>query len=1323
MIRSRRSGAHAFPLIISAIGVWYVTLAPVLAALPSDVRVLNASSNGVEFLYTPTGDGPTVFHANERAYTRFLWDYIDAEGQVGQPEIPVRNFLFVIRSQAFPSVAIVRDNARTQAGIRLAPIPTRSPGQNGVDIEELIEQPEAYASAAPIPIQQIAVSEPFSYRGYRLVRVSVYPVQYYPVANQARISDRIHIRVNWSGNQSPARSSVSGIDPVVRDMVLNPEQMGLWRLPQSTDVAPPWPSGTMVKIVIREEGIFKITGQDLEQIGVSLTGIDPDQLRLYNNGGRELPRAVASPRPDSLIENAIDVVDVGYDGSFDPEDYFLFYGHGVTGWDRMDGFFQHYIHHYTEDNIYWLQLDPIAPAGKRMIPFGLSQPPNQTVTNTRTRMFREDEDFIYNTSSEPESGTNWYMALFSDNQSRSYNITLSDVDQSQPFRIRARFKHLTGGHQIKFYLNGTLAYTTTSISMVDFSGDGSELQDGTNTLRIEHILTQGATSKMYLDWFELEYSRSIAPVQNESAFESPTINGIVKYELSGFSNPQIFNITDPYNVAMTPGSEVTDTCNAQVWSRYFAVNAGHYRTPLSMQIQSHGGDEYQDLRTDLPGGIDYIIISADEFYPVLVPYENHRESFQPSLNTIRIRVSDVFDQFAWGLFDPTAIRDFLKYVSVNWQSLPEYVLLVGDGDYDYKNRVSGPTGNWIPPNEDGSKCADDWYVYFSDSPNQSPQMAMGRWTVTSAEETEIIIQKVIQYEDVPLYGPWRHRITMVADDEYGDGGQYSGWEENHTRDSESIAESILPRHFNLTKIYLINYPVVWDAAAFGPRKPQAADDLVNSINDGALIVNYVGHGNPHVWAHEEVFSADRDLPRIQNGNHLSVFIAATCSWGLFDDPVEQSFPEQLLAAPGRGSVATIAATRFTGSTSNEYLVRNFYTEAFENPFSPRTLGSALLVAKTLGSSETEKYHILGDPTLVVGAPRFQVRIESTSADTLQALSLFTLNGVALDEGDNVWEDFAGTMNLTVFDRRDSIHYVFDSGSGSPFAYIMQGSPIFRGPCTISQGHFQSQFIVPQDIAYGSQSGRFSFYYYGLAGGAFNDSTDGAGVRDSVCFAETAADVTDSIPPVIDLMLENEFFRENDIVSQYPQVIASVSDSSGVNLTGEIGHKLRLILDGGTSWDVTRDFEYMLDSYSQGEMRTTIGPISPGNHLLRMEAWDSFNNFAWTEVAFVVAEQDEEGFQLRDLLPYPNPFSRHTNLTFYSTRNAWATLKIYTVAGRLIYSQEGIWVYENRFNWELIWDGRDEEGDKVANGVYLYKLSATSTSGEHCSEIGRVVVMR
>jgi hypothetical protein len=1314
MIRSRPAS------ILVALGLWFIVSDSLWAEIPSDIRVLKSSADGVEFVYTPAGSGPTTSPIKSRQYTRFVWANTDVEGEVGQPEIPVRNFLIVVPPQSSPHLSIARDNGQIRSNIRLRPVPTLSVDQNKVDTWTYVEDAESYSKIAPFPAQQAVISEPFLYRGYWVVRVSIYPVQYYPALNRARVLDNMQVRVDFGVTQAPSRSSMSRSDPLLRSMAINPEQLALWHVSQTAEVAPPWPSGTMVKIDIRQEGIYRITGHDLEVIGVSLNGIDPSRLRLFNNGGRELPTSANSDRPDSLIENAIYVMDVGMDGSFDADDYLLFYGRGVTGWDKMEGFFQHYIHHYTEDNIYWLQIDPIAPPGKRMGSFGIAASPNQIITTTRARLFREDEDFIYNTSSEPESGIQWYMSLFTDNQSHTYNFSLSNVDQTQPFRIRARFRQLAGGHSIQFFLNGALAYTTTSATTADFTAGGDLLHNGSNTLEIRNRLTQGATSRMYLDWFELEYSRALTPVQDEMAFESPEVDGIVRYDLTGVSEPQIFNITDPFNITMTTGSSVTDSSQSQVWRHYYAVNAGNYHSPLSMEIDQHGGDEYQDLRTDLPDGVDYIIISADEFYSTLAEYEDHRESFGQGLNTIRIRLSDIFDQFGWGLRDPTAIRDFLKYASDNWPTLPEYVLLVGDGDYDYKNRVSGPSGNWIPPHEDGTACSDDWYVYFSTS--QHPEMAMGRWPVTSVEETETVIQKVIQYESEPLYGPWRHRITLVADDEYAQDGVYNAMEENHSRDTEGIAEHDLPGHFNLNKIYLIKYPVEWEAAAFGRQKPQATSDLLRSINDGTLIVNYIGHGNPHIWSHEAVFQDERDMPRIDNGNRLPFFLAATCSWGLFDDPIEQSFPEKLFVASGRGSIGTIAATRFTSSGSNETLASTFYSQLFQNPFAPQTLGAALIYAKTHGAGGSQNYYIMGDPTLIIGAPRFRTWVESTSTDTLQALSLFTINGVVLDESNNVWNDFSGVMNLTVFDKRDSVNYIFDNGNGSLFRYIRLGSPIFYGPSSISNGRFESRFVVPQDIAYGSNDGRFSLYYYGLAGGAFNDSTDGAGVRDSICFAETAADVTDSIAPAIDLMLENEFFREGDVVSQYPKVIGRVSDSSGVNLTGGVGHTLRLVLDGNTSWDVTKNFEYDLDSYTQGEVHTSIGPITPGNHVLRMEAWDSFNNFAWTEVTFSVEQEGEEGFELRDLLPYPNPFDRRTNLTFFITRDARVTLKIYTVAGRLIYSQTDIDAPYG-YNWDLTWDGRDAEGDKVANGVYLYKMSATSVSGEHCEKIGRVVVMR
>ena len=389
------------------------------------------------------------------------------------------------------------------------------------------------------------------------------------------------------------------------------------------------------------------------------------------------------------------------------------------------------------------------------------------------------------------------------------------------------------------------------------------------------------------------------------------------------------------------------------------------------------------------------------------------------------------------------------------------------------------------------------------------------------------------------------------------------------------------------------------------------------------------------------------------------------------------------------------------------------------------MGLALLNAKIAGSSNSEvsKYHLLGDPSMVIGAPRFQMRITSTNTDTLQALNLFSMQGIVLDESGTVWNNFNGIMNVTVFDRRDSTTCFFDSTIGGSTSYILTGSPMFQGPRSIVNGHFQSQFIVPLDVAFGGRHGRFSFYYYGAVSG---DSADGAGVRDSIHFAETVAEVSDSISPTIQLMLETENFRPGDIVSTYPVVIASISDSSGINLTGEIGHTLRLILDGGavgSTWDVTRDFQYNLDSYTQGEVRSTIGPIEAGNHVLRMEAWDSFNNLASTEVAFEVEKTGAAGFELRDLFPYPNPFNHRTNLTFYITRESWVTLKIYTVTGRMIYSQEGIHADPYYNCCAFSWDGRDAEGDKVANGLYLYKLSATSTAGEHTSEIGRVVVMR
>lgn len=89
---------------------------------------------------------------------------------------------------------------------------------------------------------------------------------------------------------------------------------------------------------------------------------------------------------------------------------------------------------------------------------------------------------------------------------------------------------------------------------------------------------------------------------------------------------------------------------------------------------------------------------------------------------------------------------------------------------------------------------------------------------------------------------------MIADDEKTS-TTYEGSE--HTAPSETLATTIIPQSFDIHKIYSTTYADVITGA--GRRKPDVNKAIIDAINEGTLLVNYIGHGSPDVWAHEFIF--------------------------------------------------------------------------------------------------------------------------------------------------------------------------------------------------------------------------------------------------------------------------------------------------------------------------------------------------------------------------------------------------------------------------------------------------------------------------------------
>jgi hypothetical protein len=269
---------------------------------------------------------------------------------------------------------------------------------------------------------------------------------------------------------------------------------------------------------------------------------------------------------------------------------------------------------------------------------------------------------------------------------------------------------------------------------------------------------------------------------------------------------------------------------------------------------------------------------------------------------------------------------------------------------------------------------------------------------------------------------------------------------------------------------------------------------------------------------------------------------------------------------------------------------------------------------------------------------------------------------------------------------------------------------------VEKGRFEVTFVMPKDISYGGHLARISAYLH-------DSQQDGLAYRDSLLVGGTATAVEDTAGPSISMTIAGQDFASGDFTSSSPTIVVRLEDENGINITGEVGHWIVLNVDADAQRiDLTDRFSYDPGSYQRGTLEYTIAGLSPGDHVATVKAWDNFNNFSIGTLTFRVAE--EKNLILKDVLNCPNPFdprSEHTVFTYQLSRPAEVTIKIYTVAGRLIRTlREGERM--SGYNESQPWRGEDEDNDSIANGVYLYKITARADD-KRAEAHGKVVIMR
>lgn len=1307
--------------------------------VPRMMRNLGLQQNdesGVVFEYVlPDIEEVSIF-SEEHTFQLLRLDGFGSIEEEGAPQLPRARLVFGVPLAGDVHVSVVSTEITEREGYRIAPVPTliRSDEEGSIiPVEKYIPDEDFYSTDGFYPQQIYEIEEPSFLRNQRIAALILRPIQFNPVTGELRIHTHVTVSLRFEDDraaESRLRTLQDGhFESLYQRVLINYETAKQWR----KLVTYPRAKGSSVlenqtwyKVRLQQDGIYRIDYDDLDEAGVDLGGVDPRTLRMFNGGGRELPRDLSESRPDSLTETAVTVVGEA-DGSFDREDYILFYGQGLSGWDydSETDEYTYYFNHYTDDNIYWLTFDSGGQQGKR-IPStdGSLQSSNPVVVQSaRDRVHEERE-----VTNPLYSGLTWYWSTTSGGETkvlrRETEDAIADSQATVTVRLKGKTDKELGTHEVKLYFNDHFIEQATFYNKWELLVEGGGVDwivDGENELEVEHIRQSGSDiqDQIYIDWYEIRYRRRLVAVEDELTFLAPSGTETVEFRLTGFSGNeiQVYNITDPFNVVAIENPSVTEELRFQdlqdptIERRYVALDIERVKSPLSIAKA-----EIRDLRSGI-NGADYLIIVHDDFSADVEPLRDHRQEYNGFTVDV-VGTSAIYDEFSWGLFDPTAIRDFLAYTSESghWSPQPAFVLFVGDGNYDYKNYSLTSPGNWIPPYELEGIAYDDWYVSLDG--DNVPDMFLGRLPAQSRDEVQRMVEKIIRYDTEPTLGPWRNRILLLADDEII-GCRFTredSWNTVHTQDSELLSQQSIPGNFEQIKIYLMEYDL--DQSC---RKPGATDDLIAALNDGVALFNYIGHGGYEVIADERAFYAPSDLPRVQNEGMPFLLAAFTCDMGVYDRPRDESIAEDMLRLENKGSIASIAASRGTYSDPNFNLSQWFYYNLFMSGAGfgiASTIGEALLAAKEMASSSSVSrlYLLFGDPAQRFNVPRYEAVIKHLEPDTLQALEVISLEGEIVQTDGTVLSDFHEYAQLDVYDSRKEVLHITPDGQ-KQVKYALSGAVLYRGVIPVQQGAFQTQFVIPKDITYEGHTGRISLY-------VSSDTDDAAGYRDSLVTAGGAVGIVDSIGPSIEMTIvdREESFIEGDYVQLGEMLKVMLTDSSGINITGETGHWIVLKVDGDsrTRINMTPYFVYDEGSYQSGRIEYELKDLTSGEHTLDVKAWDNHNNASAQSLSFRVAAAED--FQILNYWNYPNPFDQETVFTYELTGTANdVSIKIYTVSGRLIKTLRNL-PGNLGFNYST-WEGLDEDGDRLANGVYLYKVIARGTEGQRKEQIGRLFVMR
>ncbi len=1124
-------------------------------------------------------------------------------------------------------------------------------------------------------------------------------------------------------------------------------------------------NGTIYKIAVTSTGVQKLDYDFLKDLGVDLDNLDPRNIQLLGNGGKQLIERMDVPIDDDLLENRI-FVSGEADGSFDQNDYILFYGVGTRNWTYNPniacGKYQHSINPYTDESYYFIKIG--ATNGLRIQNRASIGIGNYTTTSYDALAHHEvdETNLMEEEFSIPPSGRTWYGESFRTTRTRNFNFTFSNRIESEPVFIQSDLAaRVFSAGSATLRANGNLIGNPVNASVTTvyiYSNYATRLQfpctpsllSGQNIDLQINLNHSSTAAEMWLNYLSLQARCQLTFDNGQFSFrDSRSLGqGSASYQLNNANNLMLWDVTDPSNVfnqEYTGSGTISFGADASIIREFVAFDNNQFYVPLN-----RGSVNNQNLHaiTTPPDAIFVVHASLRAEAERLAAHRRSHDNMTIDV----IDVADIYNEFASGSPDITAIRNFCKMLYERETATDQFthLLLFGIGSFDYKslgaNRTEANNPNLIPlyetlesMNPIDTYTSDDYFALLDDHERMEffslLDIAVGRLPAATLSEAKTLVDKIVYYETSNnILRDWKNRICFVADDE----------DENlHFDDAEHVVQVMEQQsnNYNSDKIYIDAFQQV--STSGGERYPDAKNAFLDVLFKGSFIVNYLGHGGSDGWTQERIFTSN-DITKLSNKDKLPFFITATCSFGPHDDPTEVSAGELLLLNPNGGAISLFTTVRVVLANDNATLVRHTFDVLFDKNSNGKmhTTGEILRLAKNNAAIpspiNSRKYALLGDPTMTLAYPKHQVkttRINNrpvSNQDTIRALDFVTISGEITDDNGNKISNFNGTIYPTVFDKEDRLSTLGHDIKSHPSTFFLRKKIIFKGQASVINGEFTYSFVVPKDINYTMGYGKISYYAEN------NNHLDAHGYYNGLVIGGSNPNAPiDNEGPEVLVYMNTESFARGGMTDPNPILLVKLYDEHGVNTVGNsIGHDLTAVL---RPLDATKEstivlndfYESTKDDYTRGTVSYPLKDLEPGLHHVRVKAWDVFNNPGEGSTEFVVAESAD--MALAHVLNYPNPFTTSTNFQFEHNlpyQSLDVQVQIYTVSGKLVKTiAHDISAEENEgYRVDNIhWDGLDDYGDRIGKGVYIYKIlvqaEGATDQAKQNSEFQKLVILK